>query len=105
LAALPGVTVYGDEADCRGSGIVLFNVGTLPAHTVAQMLDSDYGIAVRAGLHCAPLAHRSLGSQASHQGAVRASFGKFNDDRDRAALARAIREIAAHAVARTPSEV
>lgn len=101
LSALPGVTVYGDEADCRGSGIVLFNVGALPAHTVAQVLDADYGIAVRAGLHCAPLAHRHLGSQASHQGAVRASFGKFSTEGDRAALARAIADIAAHAAATT----
>lgn len=54
-------------------GRVLFNVGSLPSEDVAARLDAK-NICTRAGLHCAPLAHRTLGSD----GAVRVSFGYFN---------------------------
>ncbi len=40
------------------------------------MLDRDYGIASRAGLHCAPLAHETIGTKST--GAVRLSVGCFN---------------------------
>ena len=43
---------------------------------VAAFLDKSFNIAVRAGLHCAPLAHKSLGT--GDDGAVRVSFGYFN---------------------------
>ena len=43
---------------------------------VSQLLDEEYGIATRPGMHCAPLAHRSIGTYES--GAVRFSFGYFN---------------------------
>ena len=56
-----------------------FNVGTLTAEAVARALDKE-NICVRAGFHCSPLAHFSLGTQNS--GAVRISFGLFNSKRD-----------------------
>ena len=43
---------------------------------MAQRLSDDYGILCRAGLHCAPLAHQSLGT--FPLGTVRFSFGLFN---------------------------
>jgi len=97
LAELPRVHVYGSADSCRGSGIVLCNIGGLDSHTVAHILDSEFGIATRAGLHCAPLAHDWLGSAASHQGAVRISFGKFNTAADLAAVTTALQSLAAHA--------
>jgi hypothetical protein len=42
---------------------------------VGAILDADFGIAVREGLHCAPLVHESLG--ASLKGDVRFSLGSF----------------------------
>ncbi len=72
-------TVYGGS----DGAIVLFNVnGRSPAET-ASYLDSK-GICVRAGFHCAPLAHKALGTGDS--GAVRVSFGAFNDISDVKAL-------------------
>ena len=44
--------------------------------TVGMFLDADHDIAVRTGLHCAPLAHKALGTDRS--GTVRFSFGPFN---------------------------
>lgn len=56
-----------------------FDVGTLTAESIARALDEE-NICVRAGFHCSPLAHHSLGTQNS--GAVRISFGLFNSKRD-----------------------
>lgn len=60
-------------------GVVLFNVRGVPCEVVADALDSR-GICVRAGLHCAPLAHKTLGTDKI--GAVRVSFGVYNTVRD-----------------------
>lgn len=63
---------------CRDIGYgetMLFNVEGMPSTTVADKLDRE-GICVRAGFHCAPLAHKHLGTGDS--GAVRVSFGAFN---------------------------
>ncbi len=54
---------------------LLFNVRGMPSTEVADKLDRE-GICVRAGFHCAPLAHKALGTGES--GAVRVSFGAFN---------------------------
>jgi cysteine desulfurase/selenocysteine lyase len=47
---------------------------------VAAALDSSFGIAVRSGLHCAPQAHRTLGTYP--RGTVRLSPGCFTTDDD-----------------------
>ena len=57
------------------SGVILFNVDGVSAPRVCDALDRE-GICVRGGFHCAPLAHRSLGT--GDDGAVRVSFGYFN---------------------------
>lgn len=56
--------------------VVSFNLKRLSSDRVADMLNREFGIAVRAGLHCAALAHKTLGTL--NQGTVRASFGWFN---------------------------
>ncbi len=57
------------------SGVVSFRAATTDCEEAAQRLASE-GIAVRAGLHCAPLAHRSAGTFAT--GTFRVSFSAFN---------------------------
>ncbi len=69
-------TVYDSS---HTGGIVLFNVKGRSPVEVSSLLDS-YGICVRSGFHCAPLAHRTLGTGDS--GAVRVSFGVFNKRSD-----------------------
>ena len=75
LMNMDNVTVYGDSASVA---TVAFNVGKLSSDEVFERLRGR--AAVRAGYHCAPLAHRALGT--SDRGAVRASFGVFNTRRD-----------------------
>ena len=43
---------------------------------ISYILDEKYDIEVRPGLHCAPLAHKTIGT--FEQGVVRFSFGPFN---------------------------
>lgn len=61
--------------DMQSSEIVLFNIKGVSPDLVAEALDKE-GICVRAGFHCAPLAHRALGT--GDKGAVRVSFGAYN---------------------------
>lgn len=74
LRMLPGITVY----PYVGSTFV-FSHRDFPAEDIAARLD-EYGICVRAGFHCAPLAHRLLGTPPD--GAVRVSIGAKNSERD-----------------------
>lgn len=71
---LPGVMVYGDFSGAR-AGIVALNVGDCDAGSVADALGEEFGIATRAGAHCAPLMHQALGTQ--ERGAVRFSFSWY----------------------------
>lgn len=69
LSENKNVTLYAPEPKPPYIGPLLsFNVEGMPSELVAQKLD-EYGICVRAGLHCAPLAHRAFGT--SKGGAVR----------------------------------
>ncbi|HET8607922.1 MAG TPA: cysteine desulfurase [Gaiellaceae bacterium] len=68
LADVPGIVLYGPPAERRG-GIVLFNVGDLHPHDVAQILDYE-GVAIRGGHHCCQPLMQKLGVAATN----RASF-------------------------------
>jgi len=64
----------------------------LSSNAAGELLDAEYDILVRSGLHCAPLAHQTLGTYP--EGTIRISFGYFNTLEDVAMTARAIRKIA-----------
>ncbi|MCI9466272.1 MAG: aminotransferase class V-fold PLP-dependent enzyme [Ruminiclostridium sp.] len=74
LKRLPGVEVFSTRGDCQ-SGVLSFRLPRLDVGQVAEFLGSR-GIAVRSGLHCAPLAHGTGGTATS--GTVRLSFSAFN---------------------------
>lgn len=76
LQQLPGCRLYGPLQAGQRSGVVSFALDGLDAATVAFLLDREHGIAVRAGLQCAPRAHRTIGSYPG--GTVRLSPGWFN---------------------------
>ncbi|MDR0293123.1 MAG: aminotransferase class V-fold PLP-dependent enzyme [Oscillospiraceae bacterium] len=90
LSGIKGVEVYSNPA-CQ-TGPVSFRIEGKDSETTATLL-SDRGIAVRGGLHCAPLAHNTVGTEAT--GTARAAFSHANTARDIAALVRAVREIKA----------
>lgn len=72
------------------NGIIAFNVEKLDSEAVSVALDG-YGICTRGGLHCAPSAHKKLGTL--RRGAVRASLSPFTTERDVDMLYMALREI------------
>ena len=75
LREINGLTVL-----AANNGLVLCNFNNLSSDTVADILSADYGICVRSGLHCAPLAHKALGTLPG--GAVRFSIGFNNSVND-----------------------
>ena len=85
LKNIKGVNVYSSFGS-----IVLFNVQNIQSDEAASYLN-DCGIALRSGLHCAPLAHEFLSTQPD--GALRASFGAFNSPRDADKLAGCLQKI------------
>ncbi len=86
LSSIEGVTVFGPPASER-AGIVSFQIEGVHAHDVAQILDR-YGIAIRAGHHCAMPLHLRLNAPATS----RASFYLYNTTEEVDALATAIEE-------------
>lgn len=58
---------------------------------ITFLLDSEYDIATRSGIHCAPLAHKTLGTL--EQGAVRFSLGYFNNKEDIDRVIEALKKI------------
>jgi cysteine desulfurase/selenocysteine lyase len=69
LAEVPGVTCFGPPVE-RRAGIVLFDVEGVHPHDVAQIVDAEEGVAIRAGHHCCQPLMRKLGLAATN----RASF-------------------------------
>lgn len=80
LKELPGVVVYGSGDARLQTATVSFNITGLEPSEVAQRLDEDYGILCRPGLHCAPSAHRTIGT--FPHGTVRFALSVFNTTHD-----------------------
>ncbi len=80
LKNMDNVYIYGGE-DENYAGVVSLNIKNKNCVEVAQILDSEYKICVRAGLHCAPLAHETLGTL-DEGGTVRFSFGIYNTKKE-----------------------
>ena len=85
------ITVYSPPPESN-SGILAFNIADMDSSEVAYILDKKFGICVRSGLHCAPLAHRCLCTRDS--GIVRISPGFFNDENEIDLTVKAIQGIA-----------
>lgn len=75
--------------------VFALEVAGIPPHDAAAVLETEFGLLTRAGLHCSPGVHCALGT--SPDGAVRVSFGAFNTAEHARAAASALREIAAEA--------
>lgn len=73
LSDIQGIRLLGPDLGAPRSGIVSFTLEGHDSADIAHRLDRDYNIAVRAGMHCTPLAHQSV--ETLESGAVRASVG------------------------------
>ena len=93
LKEVEGVTLYCQEDLTDHISVFLFNVDGLEALNTGTILDVDYNIASRTGLHCAPLVHEQIGTAEIH-GAVRFGVGPFNTEEHIATAIQAVKEIA-----------
>lgn len=79
LKEIKKVQVYKSWTKEQGP-VVSLNLEGVDSGDLAQILDEEFGIFVRAGFHCAPLAHKTMGTY--ELGTVRFSFGYFNTDEE-----------------------
>ncbi len=86
------IKIYGPESIEHRIGVLPINIDGIDSSEVANILNAEYNIAVRPGLHCAPLAHKAIGTE--KLGAVRFSVGPFNKKADIKAAVDALMEIA-----------
>lgn len=90
LRELPGVHVYAQSGLRNQTGVLSFTVDGMDTEAVGSAL-AERDIAVRSGLHCAPLAHRSAGTWKS--GTVRLSFSDFNTPEEVYSLHRELKRL------------
>jgi cysteine desulfurase family protein len=91
LSAVPGLRLLGDPYPSRNAGLVSFVVDGREPDDLCRLLDERHGILSRPGLHCAPSAHRALGT--FPRGALRFSLSYFNTEQQVEAAGAALLEI------------
>jgi cysteine desulfurase / selenocysteine lyase len=90
LRRVPSVRVLSPEAP-EGVGVVTITSGAVDPGTLAAALDRDHGVGTRSGLHCAPEAHRILGTLET--GALRFSLGWASTEADVDQAVRGVEEV------------
>ncbi len=79
LSEIDGVSLHCQDELVDHIGVISFNIDGMEALNTGTLLDGEYNIACRTGLHCAPLAHQQLGT-AQIGGSVRIGIGPFNTE-------------------------
>jgi selenocysteine lyase/cysteine desulfurase len=92
LQDIPRMTVYGGLDPAQQTATVSFNIDGLEPSEVGLRLDEEYGIMCRVGLHCAPAAHRTLGT--FPDGTVRFGLGTLNTEEEVDTALRAVGQLA-----------
>ena len=92
LKEMPDIEVYGPENTAESVGVLSLNVASRPCEEVGMELERDFDILTRTGLHCAPAAHRTIGTFG--RGTVRFSVSRFNTESDIHAALEALSKIA-----------
>lgn len=91
VKSIYGVEIIGKEDTSGRVAVVSLNFVKNDNATIAAALDENYGIMTRCGLHCAPVAHKTLGTYP--HGTIRFSFGYFNTIDEVEYIAQALKEI------------
>jgi len=91
LLEIPGLTIIGDPDPESRVATVSFNIEGLSPSDVGFRLDDEFGILCRAGLHCAPAAHKTLGTFPG--GAVRFGLSYFSTEAEIERAAQALHSI------------
>ena len=92
LLELPKIVVYGPADPVESVGVLSLNITDIPCDEVGVRLEQQFGIFTRTGLHCAPAAHRSIGTLS--KGTVRFSLSRFTTEAEIDAALAALASIA-----------
>lgn len=95
LREIPGVTLYGTGDAHRQTATLSFNIAGMAPSEAGLRLDEEHGVLSRVGLHCAPAAHRTIGTFPT--GTVRFAPGAFTTDAQIDAALRGVAALAAEA--------
>ena len=95
LSSISGVRVLGPAPGRSRNGTVAFLIEGVDVSLAGELLEREHHIAIRSGYHCAPLAHRALGTERT--GCLRASFGFFDTAAKEKKLAKAVAHLAKQA--------
>ncbi len=77
LSTVPGIEIYGPKDSSRSVGVIPFNLEGQAPEEIAFYLDQECQVMIRSGLHCAPSAHRLIGTVT--RGSCRIGIGYFNE--------------------------
>lgn len=91
LSEIPGVKIYGWNQGKEHMAVLSFNLPSISPSEAAFKLEEKYGILCRPGLHCAPSAHKTIGS--FPEGTVRFGLGYFNKEEEVDVALQAIRSM------------
>ncbi len=91
LSDIPGIKIIGEEKAQNRMPLVSFRMEEVPASTIGEILDENYNIMTRVGLHCSPWAHQTMGTYP--EGTVRISLSYLNTLSQVDTLLEAVREI------------
>jgi selenocysteine lyase/cysteine desulfurase len=89
---MPRVRIHGPQSNGPALSTVSITIDGVDNGLIAQHLNDEYDIAVRVGLHCAPLAHRTMNT--FPQGTIRVSPGYFTTVQEIHTLVEALKKIA-----------
>lgn len=92
LSSVPGVRLYGPADPKQRTGVLSFILNGMEVSDIGERLDADFGILTRVGLHCAPAAHKTIGT--FPHGTVRMAVGAFTAENDVDTAVEALRSIA-----------
>ncbi|MFY9447765.1 MAG: aminotransferase class V-fold PLP-dependent enzyme [Dethiobacteria bacterium] len=92
LSKVQGVQLYGPEPNENRIAVLSFTIEGWEPNDIADILQYNYHIQVRSGLHCAPLAHKTLGTMP--EGTVRLSPGYFTRLEELKQVVQAVKNIA-----------
>lgn len=92
LSSITSIKLYTEESKLdRNAPVLSFTVNGKDSEEIARILGESYDISVRGGLHCAPLAHQTMGT--SETGTVRIAPSIFSTENDRLLLVNSLRKI------------
>lgn len=85
------ISIHGIKKPYEQTGVLSMNIEGISPSKTGEILDREYGIQTRVGLHCAPSAHRTIGT--FPDGTVRLSWGIFTKEKDVLRVVRVLQRI------------